>query len=152
MYSDFIAEILAKNKQSFIAVALDSGTSETYKKVKRVDKFHTVVENLHKYKDKGCQIFLKYILCFGYNDNLKDISEFIKIVKTLDIEHVTLPQNLSGFVDGERHEVVPNMSESMFALCAYMIARLQEEGIYWDFQIEFINKHDFERLKKLRKY
>lgn len=151
VYSDFIAESLAKNKQSFIAVALDSGTSETYKKVKRVDKFHTVVENLHKYKDKGCQIFLKYILCPGYNDNLNDISEFIKIVKSLDIKHVTLSQNLSGFVDGKRHEVDPNMSESMFALFAYMIARLQEEGIYWDFQIEFINKHDFERLEKLRK-
>lgn len=61
-----------------------------------------------------------------------------------------MSQNLSGFIDGSRHQVDPNMPESMFALFAYMIASIQEEGMIWNFKIEFINKHDYERLEKLR--
>lgn len=151
LYSEKLAKTLARNKQSFVAIALDSGSSETYKKIKRVDKFDLVINNIKKYKENGCRIFLKYILIPEINDNVEEIGRFIEIVKEIGIEHVTLSQNMSGFVDGVGHQLDPNMSESMFALFSYFIARLQEEHIEWDFQIEFISQHDFERIEKLRR-
>ena len=96
-------------------------------------------------------IFLKYILIPGYNDNLDEIIKFLNLCKRFEAKHVTLSQNLQGYVDGVSHDRDPNMTESMFCLFAYMIARLQEEGFSWSFQIEFINQHDIERLEKLRK-
>ena len=121
------------------------------KKIKRVDTYDRVIENLHKYKDKGCNIFLKYILIPEYNDNLKEICEFLKVVEDLDVKHVTLSQNLSGFIDGVKHNDDPDMPEEMFCLFTYMVARLQEMGVVWDFQIEFISKRDIERIEALRK-
>lgn len=151
LYKEKLAEAVASNPKSFMAVALDSGSKETYRMIKRVDTYERVIENLHKYKEKGCNIFLKYILIPQYNDNLDEIIKFLQVVEELDIKHVTLSQNLSGFVDGVKHDADPDMPESMFCLFTYMIARLQEMGICWDFQIEFISKNDIDRIEKLRK-
>lgn len=151
LYKEKLADAIASNPKSFMAVALDSGSRETYRKIKRVDTYERVIENLHKYKEKGCNIFLKYILIPQYNDNLDEIIKFLQVVEELDIKHVTLSQNLSGFVDGVKHDDDPDMPEAMFCLFAYMVARLQEMGICWDFQIEFISKNDIDRIEKLRK-
>lgn len=151
VYNEKLADAIASNPKSFMAVALDSGSRETYKKIKRVDTYDRVIENLHKYKERGCNIFLKYILIPEYNDNLDEIIKFLDVCKELDIKHVTLSQNLSGFVDGVAHKADPDMPESMFCLFTYMVARLQEMGIYWDFQIEFVSKHDIDRIEKLRR-
>ena len=43
------------------------------------------------------------------------------------------------------------MPEEMFCLFTYMVARLQEMNVEWDFQIEFVSKHDIERIEKLGK-
>lgn len=150
-YSEEMANTVARDDRSFVCVSLDSGTRETYKKIKRVDCFDRVVENLFKYKEKGCRMDLKYILIDGINDNLEDINNFVGLCKKLELKHVTLSQNLSGYIDGERHDIEPNMTEKLYASCTYMIARLQEECIAWDFQIEFISKHDYDRLEKLRR-
>lgn len=151
LYKEKLADAIASNSKSFMAVALDSGSRETYKKIKRVDTYDRVIENLHKYKEKGCNIFLKYILIPEYNDNLEEIIKFLDVCSELKVQHVTLSQNLSGFVDGVKHKADPDMPESMFCLFTYMVARLQEMGICWDFQIEFVSKHDIDRIEKLRK-
>ena len=151
LYNEKLAEAVASNTQSFIAVALDSGCRDTYKKIKRVDTYDKVIENLRKYKNKGCNIILKYILLPTYNDNIDEINSFINVCKDLAIKHVTLSQNLSGYTDGVKHCKDPDMPESLFCFFTYFVARLQEEGIYWDFQIEFVSKHDIERLEKLRR-
>ena len=151
VYKEKMADAIASNPKSFMAVALDSGSKETYKRIKRVDAYDRVIENMHKYKEKGCNIFLKYILIPGYNDNLAEICNFFKVVEELDVKHVTLSQNFSGFVDGIKHKDDPDMTEEMFCLFAYMVARLQEMSINWDFQIEFISKHDIDRIERLRK-
>lgn len=151
LYKEKLAEAIASNPKSFMAVALDAGSRETYRKIKRVDTYDRVIENLHKYKEKGCNIFLKYILIPQYNDNVDEIIKFLQVVEELDVRHVTLSQNLSGFVDGKKHADDPDMPEAMFCLFTYMVARLQEMNIEWDFQIEFVSKHDIDRIEKLRR-
>lgn len=150
LYKEKLAEAVAANPKSFIAVALDAGSRETYRKIKRVDTYERVVENLHKYKEKGCNVFLKYILIPQYNDNIDEINKFLQVVEELNIKHVTLSQNLSGYVDGVKHADDPDMPESLFCLFTYMVARLQEMDIQWDFQIEFISRHDIDRIERLR--
>lgn len=151
IYDDTIANVISSHRSSFIAVSLDSGSKETYKKIKRVDKFDLVVDNLIKYSNKKCNINLKYILMQNFNDSIEEINAFINICKKINCSHVTLSQNLSGYIDGNRLKKDPNMPEELFCLFSYFIARLQEENIYWDFQIEFITKHDYERLEWLRR-
>ena len=150
-FSQKLADSMSKNPKSNLCVALDSGTAETYEKIKRVKTFGRVIDNLHKYHDAGVRIFLKYILIPAINDNLTDINNFIEIAKSICCEHITLSQNMSGFVDGVKHAEDPDMSEEMFMYFTYIIARLEEENIPWDFQIEFVSKNDIERIERLRK-
>lgn len=150
-FSQKLADTMAKNPKSNLCVALDSGTSETYEKIKRVKTFDRVIDNLHKYHDAGVRIFLKYILIPTVNDNLNDINKFIDIAKDICCEHITLSQNMSGFVDGVKHAEDPDMPESMFMYFTYMVARFEEEGFDWDFQIEFVSARDINRIEQLRK-
>ena len=150
IFTEQIADTIASGKRSFVSVSLDSGTAETYKKIKRVDTFERVINNLRAYRERGCELTLKYIVIPGCNDTIEEISGFIDICKSLKCKHVTLSQNLHNVVDGVADVGDPNMPEGLFMLFTYFVARLQEEDIYWDFQIEFINKHDYERLEKLR--
>lgn len=151
VYDEEVAEMLANNSRSFVAISLDSGTSETYKRIKRVDRFNRVVSNLMAYGMQKCTINMKYILMKGYNDSIEEIQSFIDICKKIGCKHVTLSQNISGFYDGVKSSSNVNMPEELFCLFTYFIARLQEENIHWDFQIEFISKHDYDRLEQLRR-
>ena len=149
-YSQKLARTLAKNSRSNLSVGLDSGTAETYEKIKRVRTFDTVVDNLHKYHDAGVRIILKYILIPGLNDNLEDINRFIDIAKSVGTVHVTLSQNMSGIVDGVKYAEDPDMTEEMFMYFTYIVARLKEEHFSWDFQIEFVSAGDIKRIESLR--
>lgn len=151
IYSEKIAETMARNPNTFIAVALDASSPETYKKIKHVDTFERVVDNIRKYREKGNRVFLKYILIPGYNDSVDEMNGFIRIAKDIGVDRITLSQNLSGFYEGVSHSLDSDMSEEVFAHFAYLVARIQEEGLPWDFQIEFISAHDYERIENLRR-
>jgi wyosine [tRNA(Phe)-imidazoG37] synthetase (radical SAM superfamily) len=95
-----IAIKIRNNQQSKVNVSLDSGTPSTWKKVKGVDNFDTVINNLMKYReyseqDISEQIVLKYIILPGINTNMKDYFGFMKIMKLLRINCLQLSRNLN---------------------------------------------------------
>lgn len=76
-----------------IIVSLDSGSRNMYKKVKRVDKFDKVIENLVKYastEESRSKIRLKYIILPTVNDNINEFKKFLKIAKRLGISTVII--------------------------------------------------------------
>lgn len=82
--SKSVIEALEKNMID-ISISLDSGTPETYRKVKGVDGFHKVLSTLESYiKAAGSTdvIRIKYIV-FEKNNSLSEVKEFIKICETL---------------------------------------------------------------------
>ncbi len=95
------SEAMARGLQEMAAhviVSVDSGTKETYEKVKRVPCFDKVVRNLTKYALKTTfkgrfHIRAKYIIIPGINDNREEIDAYFKMIKdaglyiaTFDIE------------------------------------------------------------------
>ena len=77
-----------------INVSLDSGTAETYKKVKGVDCFARVVENIKRYRSAGAKIELKYILIERLNDGKPDIDGFAALAEdTADQIIITVDMN-----------------------------------------------------------
>ncbi len=91
-YLEKLSEALNKGN-TFTVISLDSGTRKTYKKVKRVDGFDKVVENLSKYastENSRQQMRLKYIIIPGVNDNMKEFKSFLKVAKKLKIPHIII--------------------------------------------------------------
>lgn len=92
IYNENLFKALDNNSTAII-VSLDSGCKKTYKKIKKVDAFDKVVENLTKYaKNKFMPhtIGLKYIIIPTYNDNLAEYKKFIKIAKKAGIQKVII--------------------------------------------------------------
>ena len=96
LYDDEISIILQSNPNAKINLSIDAGTSVTWKKVKGVDNFNDVVDNVVKYS-KSCispnQITLKYILLPGCNTSDADFDSLIEIIKTLGVKHITVSRD-----------------------------------------------------------
>lgn len=79
VFNETLYEICA-SKFTKLVVSIDSGTRETFKKIKGKDYFEKVCENLKKYSKAGKGIIvLKYVFLPQVNDNDLDVDGFVKV-------------------------------------------------------------------------
>jgi wyosine [tRNA(Phe)-imidazoG37] synthetase (radical SAM superfamily) len=92
IFDEKIASILSANPRSVIFLSIDSGTPETWRKVKGVDNFSTVIGNLIKYRDcsRPGQIILKYIVLPSINDTPADYRALIEIMNVFDVRYLDI--------------------------------------------------------------
>ncbi len=92
-YSESIKEAFVNDK-CILVISLDSSKKETYKKIKQVDCFDSVVNNVKSYISASDyarnNITLKYILVDGINDNKGEISDFVHLVNDLGIKNIRM--------------------------------------------------------------
>ena len=92
-YCKSIEEAFIHDKCKLV-ISLDSATPETYKKIKQVDCFDKVVQNIKNYikasENAKSNITMKYIIVDGVNDNNEEITNFIKLVSELGIKDIRL--------------------------------------------------------------
>ncbi|MDR0992701.1 MAG: radical SAM protein [Ruminococcus sp.] len=120
IYDEDIAEILKTNPDSTINLSIDSGTPETWAKIKGVDNFTEVIENLYKYASicqKPEQITLKYINLPGINDNWNDHFGVVKIIKDLKIKTIALGRDVNI-----KYNSSPEQLNNVIGAAAYFIA------------------------------
>lgn len=78
VYNDKVADLMRKGLLS-IVVSLDCGTRETFLKIKGVDCYTKVCENLSAYAETGGCVILKYIMLPEFNDDEININGFITL-------------------------------------------------------------------------
>ncbi|WP_270564197.1 radical SAM protein [Clostridium beijerinckii] len=83
---------MIKKTSSSILISLDSGTRETYKRIKGVDLFDKVCENIKKYSSDGGNVILKYIIMED-NLNKADLDGFIDICKKSNVKNIRISRN-----------------------------------------------------------
>lgn len=96
-----IARELHDNPRASINLSIDSGTAETWRKVKGVDNFNHVLENLKNYSAVAHhpeQITLKYIVLPGINDSEEDFQSVTNIKKFLHISNFNVSRDNRIFV------------------------------------------------------
>ncbi len=133
IYQPIISKCL-KNKIASLNMSLDAGTRETYKKIKKVDKFDNVVKNLKKYvkesNSDNPEINVKYIILKGMNDNEAEIKNFIELMVNIGIKRVSLHIEHRYAIDlfEEKIELPENYKKLVnlfFSLC-------KENSLYFD--------------------
>lgn len=104
-FSSAIQNAFLQNRLTML-LSLDSGTKETYQKIKKVDCFDDVVNNLKIYTDATDNaknnIILKFILVDCVNDNIQEINKFFDVVLSLGVKKVRLD------VDFEKYHIATN--------------------------------------------
>lgn len=119
-------EELIKKDLCEITTSIDSGTRETYKRLKRVDKFNQVVKNLKKYIKKSPlaeqNIILKYIIIKGINDNEDELFKFLALANSLGIKRVQLD------ID-HRQNVMSKIPDYYYKLYDFFSEKAEEHGL-----------------------
>ncbi len=97
VYEPVITDMLNAPNNNRISISLDCGSKETYKKIKRVDMFNQVVQNVKQYVQKtgnnANHITLKYIILPNVNDNKYEIDKFFDVCKSIGVKTVTRAVN-----------------------------------------------------------
>ena len=92
-YSSTLEDALRKNMAS-VVISIDSACRQTYKKIKQVDAFDIVCENIKKYMQASTNniqnLILKYIIIPGVNDNVKEIDKFFNLLNNLNINTIAV--------------------------------------------------------------
>lgn len=91
IFSETIYNLL-KEDRADLGFSLDCGSPEMYRKIKRIDAFNKVVENITKYASANPlnkqAIHIKYIMVRGLNDNIEEVKNFINIAKQTGVKKI----------------------------------------------------------------
>lgn len=144
-FSQALSNALEKGNTSII-VSLDGGSREMYKRVKRIDAFYDVVNNLVRYNKnalKQYQIALKYIILPTVNDNLKEFQKFLNTAKKIGTNQVIIDVDarylrMNNF---EINAYLVSLAEAMNNL-----AKKQNfETQFYSFLLQGINGKEFQK-------
>jgi wyosine [tRNA(Phe)-imidazoG37] synthetase (radical SAM superfamily) len=83
LYREKLHNLIEAGRVVSIITSPDAGTRETFKKIKQVDMFDKVVENLRKYPIEKTRLAMKYIFLEGINDNEVDVDGFYDLAKEI---------------------------------------------------------------------
>lgn len=142
-YQPIVKKLLDMDKVWF-NVSIDSGCRETYKKIKRVDKFNDVINNLKKYAktNNKHRLSAKFILLDHMNDNKEEIEKFISLMANIGVPHVEFMIDYKWlfFTDLEQKPLPSHYGE----LYQYFKQLCDEKGMRfgtWPLAEEFMKKH-----------
>ena len=120
-YSKTIEKILAKGKGE-VNISPDAGSKDTYKKIKQVNEYNKVLNNIKKYNEKTheqSQLISKYILIPNVNDNKKEVDLWLEACKKIKLKNIAIDME-SGFLQMYPKKIPQMIPE--------LIKYVQEEG------------------------
>lgn len=138
-YSEGIERALKEAPCVDIDFSLDCGSRELYKKIKRIDAFDNVVQNIKKYLNCSPKapeaIIAKYIILDGLNDSVEEIDKWINLIYEMGIKNSKIDINFKRFFP-EWHHYDPNVPKHYYDIYNHFEKRTKELGIkthYWEF-------------------
>ena len=132
-YSNVVERGISEGKVN-IVVSVDSGTRETFIKVKKFDFYDKVWENLEKYakvQPNNDRVKSKFILIPGVNDNKNEIDCWLKKSIESQIKYVAFDLELNWFAQNQH-----DLPKELFCNVEYVLNKVKEYGL----EIEFIDR------------
>lgn len=117
-----------------IVVSVDSGTKETFIKVKRFDFYDRVWDNIKKYaavQPGEDRVKTKFIIIPGINDNKEEINSWLNKSVESGIKHVALDIEMMWYDKNK-----DNIPEYLYDLIQYVFEKIKENGI----KLEYIDR------------
>ncbi|MEL7657904.1 MAG: radical SAM protein, partial [Bacillota bacterium] len=112
-----------------LIISVDSGTRDTFRKVKGHDIFDKVCENIKYYSSTG-EVRLKYIILPGINDNDADIDGFVSLCKEAGTKLVQVSYDLHA---------PRELSRQTISAAEYLVDKLSENGLMYRIISDVIN-------------
>lgn len=164
IYNENIANLL-RTADIQLRFSLDSGSKETFEKIKRVKAYDRVIKNIEKYSEAArnnpkAKIQMKYIICPDINDNIEEINKFFEIIKKNNADSSILSINRFWLFDNKNNptpEGTKRLIKYYFDKNTYPdISKSTDSDELWDWWVEKVLKEEDkvsfkERMLKLFK-
>lgn len=145
-YEKLLSEALERDRRTSIVISIDAGTREMFKKMKRVDKFNDVINNIKHYlrntKTNKDRVVAKYIIVPNVNDSKEEIDKWITLCKDIGIK------TMQPSIEFCSQVVSPGIfRQKQGELYKYMKSQIIENGfeiITYDFLEEIIKNESFD--------
>lgn len=141
-YSESIARGISTGKLD-LTISLDCGDAELYKKIKQIDSFDTVVENIKIYAASQQisqeNVRVKYIIIPGINDTKENIDKWIQVVLSAKVRKIILDLESSWFLNNRN-----NIQKHIYDLIQYVENQASELNL----KIDYYSHADQLRLEK----
>lgn len=138
-YSKGIERALKEAPSVVFDFSLDSGSRELYAKIKRIDAFDKVVENIKRYlacSEKAKDFLVaKYIIVDGLNDSVEELDKWLNLINELGIKHSKIDVNFRKFFP-EFHNSNPTVPPHYYSMLEHYNKKIEEFGIQdhcWEF-------------------
>lgn len=95
--------------KAVIIISLDCGSKDLFKKIKQVDAFDKVINNIKKYtqSEKSREfVYLKYIIIPSVNDNKEEFKKFVDIAKKYNVQGIKI--DIEGHYCRENNYIIPS--------------------------------------------
>jgi len=136
-FSPVIWDGLKDNSMS-IQISPDSGTEETYVKIKRQNNFNKVWENIRKYAVFPDMVFVKYIF-FSFSANETDIRKFIEKCVQAGVKNIVIDCE-SNSVNNPRSPFGP-ITEDIVKYAVLMKHLAVKNGIKYQISYQWREEH-----------
>ncbi|MDR0271730.1 MAG: glycosyltransferase family 2 protein [Clostridiales bacterium] len=121
-FDEDIGQNLRNNSSSGIMLSIDCGTPNTWHKIKGVNNFTTVINNLEKYLEycsHSGQIIFKYIILPDINTSLEDYNGVINLMKKMDISNLIISRD-ARFKYNDNDVYMDNLIKSTVTLISIL--------------------------------
>lgn len=123
-----------------VVTSIDSGTRETYLKVKGRDRHDVVWENMARYARTGGNMALKYILRHD-NSDPENVRQFVQKAKAAGIKRIAITPDM--------REIAQNtVSEETIYAFALMVHEAKSLGLEPQIRDEYLNPADMAKVSK----
>ena len=124
LYKDYIEKALTENDNFSVQISVDSGTAETYRKVKGQNGFSIVWNTIRNYCRSGTRVFVKYIM-FSYNSSHKEIDAFIEQCNSAGVANISVSAEAASNWAWET-EVPWEYGETEMVATSYLMGKILE--------------------------
>ncbi len=119
--------------------SLDCGDRELYKRIKRIDAYDNVIENLKRYLASSPKaadyLIAKYIIIDGLNDSVEELEKWLQVIHGLGIKKAKVDVNFKRFFPEFKHPD-PKVPQHYYDMYEHYYSRIKELGIQdccWEF-------------------
>ena len=138
-YCEGIERAIQKAPRVTFDFSLDCGSRELYKKIKRIDAFDRVIENVRRYTNAASYakdfFTAKYILLDGLNDNIEEIEKWLQVINSLGIRSTKIEVNFKNYLPGKVDKIqkIPPHYKELYEYYCKRIKELGMENHCWQF-------------------
>lgn len=149
LFSDTIAESLEDNTVN-VCISPDAGSKDMYLKIKRVNCFDVVWDNINKYITRASDsnnVKVKYIIIPNINSTKKDIDDFFKMADKNKVSSVCLSVEKNWLSDLEQNKIKNNQAIEIYDLMTYFETETFKRGFELEIYSEGLSFKEFIREK-----